>query len=161
MQSLYHLAVDVQAVVGGQPLHALVLTSTYSRVTLPASYGGRDDADYDTILKPRLVESKNNEFEITHRCGLPCDCSIWNKRKKDKEAGGSSRPENADESENDRVEASIQGQIRNEGQIEDGGQIQSGGQIQDTDDTEHAERSVHGKLTTTLLTYKYENSLTC
>lgn len=129
MQSLYHLAVDVQAVVGGEPLRALVLTGTYSRVILPPVYWGRDDTNYDKTSKPRLIESKTDEYEITHRCGLPCDCSIWNKRKKAKRANHSDHSEDADEPKSDGVEVSIQAEIQDEGQIEDVGQIGDGGRI--------------------------------
>jgi hypothetical protein len=123
MQSLYHLAVDVQAVVGGQPLSALVLTSTYSRVPLPAMYQGQDDAAYDEKSKPRLIKSNNDKYKIGHRCGLLCDCSIWvstKKRKKVTEANVPYEPEDTDESENDCVETSIQGQISDGGQVQDG-----------------------------------------
>jgi hypothetical protein len=119
MQSLYHLAIDVQTVVGGQPLSALVLTDTYSRVPHPATLDGHDDAYYDKQTKPKLTKSKNHDYKITQRCGLLCDCSIWNKRKKDKEPDASSQSQDADESENDRVEASSQEQIEDGGQIED------------------------------------------
>jgi hypothetical protein len=120
MQSLYHLAVDVRAVVGGQPLSALVLTSTYSRVPLPATYKGRDDAAYDKKSKPRLIKFNNDKYKIGHRCGLLCDCSIWvskKKRKKVTEANVPYEPEDTDESEDDCVETSIQGQISNGGQV--------------------------------------------
>jgi hypothetical protein len=76
-----------------------------------------------------LIESKTDEYEITHRCGLPCDCSIWNKRKKAKRANHSDHSEDADEPKSDGVEVSIQAEIQDEGQIEDVGQIGDGGRI--------------------------------
>jgi hypothetical protein len=138
-----------------------VLTSTYSRVPHPAVLDGQDDAYYDKQSKPKLTESKNHDYEITKRCGLICDCSIWNKRKKDKEADESSQSEDGDESEIDHAEASIQGQIQDGGQTQDGEETRDGeqtqdeGQIQDSDNTEHAGRSMHEKLSTVLLTYKH------
>jgi len=86
MRSLYYLAIDVQTVVGGQPLSALVQTSTYSTSPLPEIIG-RDDAYYDISSKPRLTEVNNDGYVIKRSCGLPCRCSIWAKTRKRKQVG--------------------------------------------------------------------------
>ncbi|KAH0367984.1 hypothetical protein KCU65_g4319, partial [Aureobasidium melanogenum] len=77
LHSLYHLAVDVQAVVNGPPLPALVLTHIYSRVPLPNDMELRDDAEYDKTCKPSLIDLITKGYEIKRRCGLSCDCAIW------------------------------------------------------------------------------------
>jgi len=89
MRSLYHLAVDVQTVVGGQPLGTLVRISTYSRSPLPETLQG-DDEYYDITSKPRLIEISTEGYEIKRSCGLSCHCSIWakvRKRKRIEEVG--------------------------------------------------------------------------
>ncbi|CAD0084870.1 unnamed protein product, partial [Aureobasidium vineae] len=108
MHSLYHLAVDVQAVVGGQPLNPLVLTSTYSRIKLPDDLQGRDDADYDKLCAPKLIEGSTDGYKIQRKCGLTCDCSNWGptyKRKRTNEAEESNQSDEADKPSNNQAEA--------------------------------------------------------
>ncbi|KAG9550975.1 hypothetical protein KCU71_g14566, partial [Aureobasidium melanogenum] len=110
LHSLYHLAVDVQAVVNGPPLPALVLTSTYSRVALPNGMEERDDADYDKTCKPKLIEMITKGYEIKRRCGLACDCAIWGpiQKPRNKKVDGSEQSEDADEHKDDQTKSSNQ-----------------------------------------------------
>lgn len=104
MRSLYYLAIDVQTVVGGQPLSALVQTSTYSISLLPEIIG-RDDAYYDISSKPRLTEVNNDGYEIKRSCGLPYRCSIWAKTRKRKQVGEEAEEDREDGEDGDRDEA--------------------------------------------------------
>ncbi|KAG9519350.1 hypothetical protein KCV07_g4919, partial [Aureobasidium melanogenum] len=110
LHSLYHLAVDVQAVVNGPPLPALVLTSTYSRVALPNGMEERDDADYDKTCKPKLIEMITKGYEIKRRCGLACDCAIWGpiQKPRNKKVDGSEQSKDADERKDDQTKSSNQ-----------------------------------------------------
>ncbi|KAG9529929.1 hypothetical protein KCU93_g2958, partial [Aureobasidium melanogenum] len=110
LHSLYHLAVDVQAVVNGPPLPALVLTSTYSRVALPNGMEERDDADYDKTCKPKLIEMITKGYEIKRRCGLACDCAIWGpiQKPRNKKVDGSEQSKDADEHKDDQTKSSNQ-----------------------------------------------------
>lgn len=105
MHALYHLAVDVQAVVGGWPLSALVLTSTYS----PNDAEKKDDAHFDKGCKPKLIEKSTKGYKVKRRCGLRCDCSIWgpvHKPKKTEQAGKSDQANDADETMINQAEGS-------------------------------------------------------
>lgn len=110
LHSLHHLAVDVQAVVHGPPLAALVLSSIYSRVSLPNDMEQREDAEYDKLCKPSLIEWITKGYEIKRRCGLSCDCAIWGPiyKPRKKKAVGSGQYEDADEHMNDQAQASSQ-----------------------------------------------------
>ncbi|KAI5246773.1 hypothetical protein E4T42_06188 [Aureobasidium subglaciale] len=83
LHSLYHLATDVQFVVGGQPLNALALFSTYTQDPQAQQHMARADADYDRASVPSFTLSSLG-WEIQQKCGLICDCNIWKKTKKRK-----------------------------------------------------------------------------
>lgn len=174
MHSLYHLAVDVQAVVDGQPLDALVLTSIYSRVPLPDAMETKDDTHYDKMCKPKLIEKSTKGYEIKRRCGLPCDCSIWgptHKPKKTVQAGESNQSNDSDETMIDQTEDSSQTEQNSpeesallEERSEDteslGKSIASRPSWQDhemeqTSGSRSQRQSMHEELNTMLLTYKY------
>ncbi|KAG9681402.1 hypothetical protein KCU95_g13085, partial [Aureobasidium melanogenum] len=173
LHSLYHLAVDVRVVVGGQPLNALVLTSTYTKMSLPEDFKD-NDAAYDKLCTPKLTEGSNDGYEIKGKCSDPCRCSRWGptyKRKRAKEAVQLEQSDNADEPLNDQAEASSQTKRSKfessafweeheehaevEHQIHHLDEHQShhlSGYLQDLFETEPAESL---ELNTMLLTYKY------
>ncbi|THX79262.1 hypothetical protein D6D04_05278 [Aureobasidium pullulans] len=82
LHSLYHLAVDVQAVVGGQALSALILKESLSENPLPEEFGKKTDEDYDEGCNPSKIAKTIADQEIKRKCGLSCGCSIWGPRKK-------------------------------------------------------------------------------
>ncbi|KAG9893949.1 hypothetical protein KCU78_g14288, partial [Aureobasidium melanogenum] len=135
---------DVQAVVGGQPLNSLVLTSTYSTVSLPEGLDNKDDAAYDKSNKPKLIEKSTKGYEVKRRCGLPCNCSIWGPIRKPKEtkkteqADKSDQSNGADETMIDQTEFSRQAVARLEESAPLAEHVEDE-QIQDMDGSEHAE----------------------
>ncbi|KAK6001054.1 hypothetical protein QM012_003137 [Aureobasidium pullulans] len=97
MHSLYHLAVDVQSVVNGPPLDALVLTDTYSRFILPPGLE-RDDSYFDGICVPKLSkEPDTNKYKTEGKCGCPCDSTIWGPTYKRKQANGTDEADDPDD----------------------------------------------------------------
>lgn len=103
MESLYYLAIDVQTVVGGQPLRPLTPKSTYSELQLPGKLEGKDDTHYDKVNKPRLTRSIDG-YECTRTCNLPCNCNIWTKIPTRRQAGDEEDDDNGSDDENDRDE---------------------------------------------------------
>ncbi|KAI5198450.1 hypothetical protein E4T39_06732 [Aureobasidium subglaciale] len=83
LHSLYHLAVDVQSVVGGQPLSPLVQVRTYTRNPQSQQHMQRDDAEYEKTRRPTLTYNADG-YEIEKKCGLACNCNIWVKTSKRK-----------------------------------------------------------------------------
>ncbi|KAI4718525.1 hypothetical protein E4T48_05217 [Aureobasidium sp. EXF-10727] len=185
MHSLYHLAVDVQAVVGGQPLNALVLTSTYSRITLPPELQ-RDESYFDGQCVPKLSEKPNTaEYKIERICALSCNCSIWvpTRKPKQSDADESDQSDEADNPSNNQAEAPSQaGQEGPEESTLPREYAEDEPQIQGLEDTEQAgllgkstasspswtdhrveqtsglqsqRQSMHEELNTMLLTYKH------
>jgi len=109
MESLYYLAVDVQTVVGGEPLSPLKIKKTYSKSPLPSTIEGKDDAHYDKRNKPRLTRSIDG-YECTRTCGMTCDCNIWVKIRKrklaeDDEADNNDSDDEDDDNDSDDEEA--------------------------------------------------------
>ncbi|KEQ85518.1 hypothetical protein M438DRAFT_364598 [Aureobasidium pullulans EXF-150] len=107
LHSLYHLAADVQSVVGGQPLNPLVLVRTFAQNPRSQALMLRNDADYEALCTPTLTSSSEG-YEIKQRCGLTCDCYIWGKIRKRKHApiGGTvDQEDNDDNVDQDSVDA--------------------------------------------------------
>lgn len=103
MESLYHLAIDVQSVVGGPPLSPWISNCNYSRSPLPGKLVGKDDAHYDEVNKPRLTRSIDG-YECTRTFNLPCDCNIWTKIPSRRQAEDDEGDDNDSDDENDKDE---------------------------------------------------------
>jgi hypothetical protein len=100
LHSLYHLAVDVQAVVGGTPIKPLVLVDTYTQDAESQRLMSRDDKSYDQANPPLLTESEDG-YESRGLCGLACRCKIWGKITTNKRKVSSSGEDNDDHGSED------------------------------------------------------------